>query len=203
MAGLDSAPPVGGLEGSPNLQNLLRVAGGMGGDHEEGLLAGNGTGEEGMISGPAARIIVEIFDVFEGLCAHGIEGGESFVQAPVAAGWLGHGGCFDGAGAVSSAGGNFGFTGWMGRIGGELGDAEAGEEVLLGEDHVLDAFEDGPGWIGRVLGRRLARSQRVVDSSQRSFEGVAAIVQGRKQRLLFRGEHGISGRWRLGDLAPM
>jgi hypothetical protein len=154
-----SATAVGGLEGSPDFENLLRVARGMGGDHDEGLLAGDGAADEGMVGDPAARIIGEIFEVFEGLGADGIEGVEGFVQARVLSGWLGHGGGFDGAGAVGGTGSDFGFAGWVWRIVGELGDAEAAEEVLLGEDHVFDAFQDGP-----VAGWRLAGSQCVVDS---------------------------------------
>jgi len=142
MVGQDSAAPVGGLEGLPDLEDLFRVAGGMGGDHEEGFVTGDGAGEEGMVGDQRARVLGEVVDVFENLGANGIEGGEGFVQARVAAGWLGHGRGFDGAGAIGGTGGDFGFAGWMGRIGRELGDAEAAEEVLLGEDHVFDAIEN-------------------------------------------------------------
>ena len=89
MVGLDSSAPVGGRDGLPDLENLLRVARGMGGNHDESLLAGDGTGEERMVRGPAARVFSEAVDVLDGLGAHGIEGSKGLAQARVFVGFAG------------------------------------------------------------------------------------------------------------------
>ena len=90
MVSWDSAVSVGGLEVSPDLKDLLRVAGWMRGKHDQGFVASDRAGKEGMVGGQRARVISEVFDVFEDLGADGIEGGEGFVQARILAGWMRH-----------------------------------------------------------------------------------------------------------------
>lgn len=168
-----------------DLEDLLRVAGGMGSDHEEGFVAGDGAGDEGMIGDPALKVVGGLFDVAHDVGTCGVEGRESLGQRRKAAVRMDSERSLNGAGAVDGEGGDFGSApGFLEGFRRELCGVKAGEQVSLRLHHVFQALKDGPasrGWL--VMG------ERFVEPGEGVSESFAAIVQGAQQQLFFGTGH--------------
>jgi hypothetical protein len=153
--------------------DLLGVAAGVRGDHEKEFEAIDGTGEHEVIGDPATGIIFEILEPEQDAGAGCIEGGQSFRDGSIAAGWMRHLRSLDApfavGGALKDAGFASGGHGWL--IGG-LGDLKARGKIRLGDGYVLRTLENGPAATGRDLSR-----QFVVDAGEGLTERVATGAQ--------------------------